>query len=175
MQVTASFHKSEIVIPADKNWFLVIVFAPVILVWAFIEIIVVPVIIISNLKNNFELPLFWFIGWTAWGLFAIKLWLWHVAGKTVFHIHDKTLTIQKRRNLFSKPKHYQIDKIANLHIQNRDIERTKYFTRPNYLFTDKTKTVAFEYESVVIRAVDWLTEKDATTVLSKLKELLYTR
>ena len=45
MQVIASLHKSEIVVPSDKNWFLVILITPVILVWLFVEIIIIPAII----------------------------------------------------------------------------------------------------------------------------------
>lgn len=84
-------------------------------------------------------------------------------------LQNNVLTIQKQNDIFSKRKYFELNKIKNLHVQNRDIEKTPYFTRRNYLFTDKTKTVAFEYEHKTIRAVDWLNITDANFVIQMLK------
>jgi hypothetical protein len=158
---------AELKVSSDKNWFLVVVFTPFILIWLFVEIFIVPSFIL-NIQNGFPF-LIWVCGWTAAGAFAIRMWLWHTVGKTKISIQNNKLTIWKQNDIFSKPKHFEIEKIKNLHIQNRDVEKTRYFTRPNYLFTDETKTIAFEYENRIIRAVDWLNITDANYVKDKLQ------
>jgi len=157
----------ELKVSADKNWLSVIVLTPFILIWLVVEIFIVPSFIL-NIQNSFP-PLIWVCGWTAAGAFAIRMWLWHTVGRTKISIQNNKLTILKQNDIFSKQKHFKLDKIQNLHIQNRDIEKTPYFTRRNYLFTDKTKTIAFEYENRTIRAIDWLNINDANCVMNKLK------
>jgi len=103
------------------------------------------------------------------------MWLWHTIGKTKISIQNSKLTIRKQNDIFSNPKHFELDKIQNLHIQNRDIEKTKYFTRSNYLLTDKTKTIAFEYENRTITAIDWLNITDANYLLNKLNSNVVTQ
>jgi hypothetical protein len=157
----------ELKIPSDKNWFLVTAFTLFILIWLFVEIFIIPGFIFSNIQNGLT-SLLWVCGWTACGAFAIRMWLWHTFGQTILSIQNNTLTIRKQNDIFSKQKHYDLDKIQDLHIQSRDIERTKYFVRPNHLFTDKTKTIAFIYEHKTTRAIDWLNMTDANYVFSKL-------
>ncbi|AEW00140.1 hypothetical protein A4D02_28600 [Niastella koreensis] len=153
--------------PSSKNWFLVIVFTPFILIWLFVEIFIVPSFVL-NIQNG-SLPLIWVCGWTGAGAFAIRMWLWHTIGQTKIVIENGVLAIQKQNYIFSKRKQFELNKIQNLHIQNRNIEKTPYFTRRNYLFTDKTKTISFEYEHKTIRAVDWLNIADANFVIQILK------
>jgi len=161
--------KKEISIPSDKNWFLVIVFTPFILIWLLVEFYVIPNFIFSDLQN-ISTSLFWFLGWTFAGLFAIRVWLWHVAGRTSLIVNNKLLTIKRRKDIFSRTKQFELSKIKNLHIQNRDIETSRYYIRLNYLYTSKTKSVAFNYDLKVIRAVDWLDESDAAFVITKLNQ-----
>ena len=165
------FNGVELKIPSDKNWFLVIVLTPFILIWLFVEIFIVPSFTF-NIQNGFP-PLIWVCGWTAAGGFAIRMWLWHTIGKTKISIYNNKLTIQKQNDIFSKTKHFELGRIKNFHVQNRDIEKTRYFTRRNYLFTDKAKTIGFEYENKIIRAVDWLNIADATYVMNKLQHNLF--
>ena len=168
IKVTESLSTVELKIPSDKNWFLVITLFPVILIWLLIEIFIVPQLIFSNVTGGSTF-LFWICGWTFGGAFAIRMWLWHTIGKTKISVQNNILTIKKQNDLFSKQKHFELKKVQNIHIQNRDIERTQFIIRRNYLFSNKTKTVAFIYEHRTIRMVDWLDLIDATFVLDKLK------
>ena len=163
-----SSNNLELNIPSDKNWFLVIVMTPFILIWLFVEVYVIPNFIFTNIQNILS-SLFWFCGWTFIGVIVIRMWLWHTIGQTKILVENNMLKIQKKNDIFSKEKKFELNKVENLHIQNRDIERTKFVIRPNYLFTDKTKTIAFRYRQKTIRAVDWLNITDAEYVVTKLK------
>ena len=157
--------KLTLIIPSDRNLFLVITVIPFIFIWLFVELYVFPKFFMNDTKANFV----WFLGWTFCGIYLIRLWVWHVLGKTIFIIDNGFLIIKKRADIFLKSKRFDISKTENLHIQNRYIEKTKYFTKLNSLFTDKTKTIVFQYNSKTIRAVDWLSQNDAIFVLTKLK------
>ena len=157
----------EILIPSKRNWFLVIGFSFFLLIWFVVEAFVLMSFILYSTINSF--PYIWICGWTAAGLFALRMWLWHAVGKTRISIQNNLLTIWKQHDIFSKLKQFELGKIHNLHIQNRDVERSAYYIRPNYLFTDETKTIAFEYDGRVIRAVDWLNINDANWVISRLQ------
>jgi len=162
-----SYNGFEIIIPSKRNWFLVIGFSLFILIWFVVEAFVLMSFILYSTNNSF--PFIWICGWTAAGIFAIRMWLWHAMGKTSISIQNDQLTLWRQHDIFSKSKQFELGKIQNLHIQNRDIERSAYFVRPNYLFSDETKTIAFEYENRTIRAVDWLTSTDANWVMSRLQ------
>lgn len=75
-----TFDGVELKISSDKNWFLVIVFTPFILLWLFVELFIVPSFVL-NIQNG-SLPLIWVCGWTVAGAFAIRMWLWHTIGQT---------------------------------------------------------------------------------------------
>jgi hypothetical protein len=135
----ATSNNLELNIPSDKNWFLVVALTPFILIWLFVEVYVLPNFIFSNIQNALN-SLFWFLGWTTIGIIIIRMWLWHTLGQTKIFMQNNTLTIKKKNDIFSKAKYFELDKIENLHIQNRDIEKTKFVIRPNYLlplFMDK--------------------------------------
>lgn len=157
----------ELKIPSDKNWFLVIFLLPFILIWGPSEVVVILLLIFK--AQDFIYFYTWVFAWTGGGLFIFRTWLWHAFGKTIISIEGNTLAIRKQMDIFIKPKLFQIDKIKYLHIQNRDIETTMYFTRRHYLFSDKTRTIAFEYENRIVRAVDWLDADDAFYVFNKLR------
>jgi hypothetical protein len=162
-----NYNGFEILIPSKRNWFLVIGFSLFILIWFVVEIFVLLSFILYRSNNSF--PFIWICGWTAAGLFAIRMWIWHTLGKTMISIQSSQLIIWRQNDIFSKQKQFDLGKIRNLHIQNRDVEKSAYYVRPNYLFTDETKTIAFEYENRTIRAVDWLNGTDANWVVSKLQ------
>ena len=162
-----SYNGFEILIPSKRNWFLVIGFSLFILIWFVVEAFVLMSFILYSTNNSF--PFIWICGWTAAGIFAIRMWLWHTVGKTSISVQNGRLTIWKQNDIFSKAKQFDLDKIQNLHILNRNIEKSAYYIRPNYLFTDETKSIAFEYENSTIRVVDWLNMNDANWVVSRLQ------
>ena len=157
----------KITIPSDRNWFLVISFSIFIPIWFTVEFLFFAGQIFENLQSAFPF-LFWFLGWTACGLFAIRMWLWHTVGKTVITKGIDILLISKRGIIFSRPKQFEIFEIKRFFIQNRDIERSNFMTRKNYLFSNSTKTFAFEYRNEIIRAVDWININDANFLMKKI-------
>ena len=156
----------KISIPSDRNWFLVFSFSIFIPFWIIVEFLFFAGQIFQNLQSAFPF-LFWFLGWTGCGLFAIRMWLWHTVGKTVI-IKGLDILIVRKKILFSRPRQFEIFEIKRFFIQDRDIETTNFMTRKNYLFTNCTKTFAFEYKNKIIRAVDWININDAEFLMKKL-------
>ena len=161
-------HKKEFVISSTKNWFIIIFFAPFISAWLAVELFV-PILIFTNLNAIAYLGA-WFVGWTAIGLLIVKTWIWEAFGKTILSIQYNELIIKKRFDFISSSKHINLAEITDLMILNKDIERTKYFTRPNYLFSKNTKSIIFNYGSSKITAVDWINQEEAELIIKILHE-----
>jgi len=160
--------KKEFVISSTKNWFFIIAFAPFLLVWLAVELFF-SIIILANLKAISSLSI-WLLGWTAIGLFFIKTWLWEVFGKTILSIQNNKLIIKKKFDFISSSKYISLTGITDLMILNKDIESTRYFTRPNYLFSTNTKSIIFNDGSSKITAVDWINQDDAELIIKILSE-----
>ncbi|SDC06022.1 hypothetical protein [Pedobacter soli] len=161
--------KKEIIIPSSKNWFFIIIFFVAILVWLVVELIIVPTLIIANL-NHFLSFAPWLVGWTAIGLFIIKIWVWEAFGKTILLIRENELVIKKKFDFISSTKYFKLIGITDLSILNKDIETTRYFTRPNYLFSSKTKSIILNYGFLKVNVVDWLNQEEAEQIIAVLSK-----
>lgn len=160
--------RKVIVIPSTKNWFFIIVFFPFLLVWLAVELFI-PVLIIFNLKAILSFGA-WIVGWTGIGLLITKIWIWEAFGKTVLYIKEDELIIKKRFDLISSTKYFKLIGITDLSILNKDIETTRYFTRPNYLFSSKTKSIIFNYGFLKVNVVDWINQEEAELIIDVLNK-----
>jgi hypothetical protein len=160
--------KKEFVISSTKNWFFIIAFAPFLLVWLAVELFI-PILILANLNAISSLGI-WFLGWTVIGVFIVKTWIWEVFGKTILSIKNSKLIIKKKFDFISSSKYINLIGITDLMILNKDIESTRYFTRPNYLFSTNTKSINFNYGSSKINAVNWINQEEAELIIKILSE-----
>jgi hypothetical protein len=159
----------KISIPSDRNWFLLVGLSIFLGIWLTVEFLFFTGQIFQNLQSAFPF-LLWFLGWTACGLLAIRIWLWQTIGKTIITKENDILTIRKKWMLFSRLKQFEIFEIKKFFIQNSDMNRINIIARKNHLFPRPTKTFAFEYKNKIIRAVDCININDAEFLLAKLKE-----
>ncbi|MGM9475869.1 hypothetical protein ACS5PU_05535 [Pedobacter sp. GSP4] len=160
--------RKVIVIPSTKNWFFIIFFFPFLLVWLAVELFI-PVLIIINLKAILSFGA-WIVGWTGIGLLITKIWIWEAFGKTVLYLKEDELIIKKRFDLISSTKYFKLIGITDLSILNKDIETTRYFTRPNYLFSSKTKSIIFNYGFLKVNVVDWINQEEAELIIDVLNK-----
>lgn len=91
-------------------------------------------------------------------------------GKTILSIQNNKLIIKKKFDFISSSKYISLTGITDLMILNKDIESTRYFTRPNYLFSTNTKSIIFNDGSFKITAVDWINQEDAELIIKILSE-----
>jgi len=162
-------NKKEIVVPATKNWFFIIIFLPVILIWLAVEVFVVPILTIANLDHILSfVP--WIVGWTAIGLFIIKIWAWEAFGKTILLIREDELLIKKKFDFISSTKYFKLMDITYLMVLDKEVETTKYFTRKNYLFSSNTKSVVFNYGFLRVNAVEWINQDEAQQIIDVLSK-----
>jgi hypothetical protein len=161
----------RIIVPSRRKYFISIVSIPFVLCWIFIELIIIPLMIYKNSANFLSsIMIFWLAGWTFMGILITRICIWQLIGKTILQFENDKLIIYKKWDLFYKSKSYEIFKLKDLHIINRDIESNRFFIRPNYLFTTKTKGIEFNYELKTVRMVDWLEYTDAENILETMKQ-----
>jgi hypothetical protein len=161
----------RIIVPSRRKYFISIALIPFILCWIFIELIIIPLMIYKNPTNFLSSKMiFWFTGWTFMGICIIRISIWQLIGKTILQFENNKLIIRKKWDLFYKSKTYEILKLKDAHVINRDIESNRFFIRPNNLFTSKTKSIEFNYDFKAIRMIDWLEYSDAENILETMKQ-----
>jgi|SRR6478609_7806909 len=98
-----SFNGLIIEIPSKKNWFLIFFFSIWLGGWTMGMLFGAPLALFSGfaIEGPFSFfPILWIIGWSVGGFFAIRKWLWMVAGKEILTFEPGTLTMRKRAALF---------------------------------------------------------------------------
>lgn len=170
IRFTDSSEGFKAIIKADRNWFAVICFSialvPLLFSW-----LLVAMVIYRGFPRQSTAPLLnWFVAWTLICVFVIRTCLWHTQGKTIVTIKLESFIVEKKMDMFNRKKTYRLNRRINLYIQNRDIETNGWMIRRNYMFTSKTKTVAFNYENKTIRLVDWLRQEEAELLISRLNK-----
>jgi len=106
----------QIVIPAKKNFFIIMFLGFWLAGWLFGEITVIKQLIGGE---NHEADLFliaWLGMWTIAGVAAVFVWLWNFKGKEIILINSIELQHMRDFVLFRRSKEYEIAHISNLRV-----------------------------------------------------------
>src|ERR1700754_4212659 len=122
-----NYNEWEIIIPAKKNWFLILFMGAWLCGWCFGEIFALGMVI-GLLRGNPAglFILVWLILWTLGGAFALRMFIWNISGKEIISIGQGQLTVAKKGLLFFKPKTYDLNEVKNI----RAIEENNGFGNP---------------------------------------------
>jgi len=145
----------RISIPTRKNWFIIIFFCAWIGGWFMGETSALNTF--SPSKNNAidGFLIFWLIGWTLGGLFAITILLWTLFGKEKIVIGNSLLIIEKGLlNFGIIKKQYELNLVKNLELnpmpsvsgffgQSRNIGDYTGFSGGKLRFDYGMKTIKF--------------------------------
>ncbi|WP_316788843.1 hypothetical protein [Pedobacter frigoris] len=160
----------KITIKNKANWVLTLIIPIGLLILLFLIVVLLPLVSVESLTilsilnylYNAAIPIGFFI-------FLLYVWLWNTFGKTVFEISSNGLKITTKNKLFSSPRIFLKDEIQKIGILDLGIERTKYYVRLNYLFSNANQSVTITTNQSVIRIVDWLTLEEAENITKKLE------
>lgn len=161
---------SEIIIIKNKpHWIIALTFPFVLLVLIMIMLVFLPIFSASNTYLlsiiNYIFALIPFLGFF---ILFLYIWLWNTFGRVIIEICPQKVKVTNKNKLFDKPKEYLRSEIEKISIVNFDIERTRYFIRLNYLFSNSHYSIAIKKGSHIIRIVDWLSNERAKDILKKL-------
>jgi len=160
----------QIIIPAKKNWLLIIFLGGWLGGWFLGETFAI-VAVIGILRGNPAslFILFWLIAWTAGGLFALRAFLWLLRGKEVITVEQGTLNICKKGALFFNPKTYDLKEVKNIRIQE-NVYGDGGWQRNNSGVLGSGGTIKFEYGLRSVRFANDIDEAEAKFIIDKLKE-----
>jgi hypothetical protein len=163
---------SEIITIKNKpNWIIAIIFPFGLLILIFIMLLILP---FFSIKNTYLLSalsyIFSLIPFLGIFIFFLNIWLWNTFGKVILEISPEKIKVTNKNKLFNKPKEYLKSEIEKICILDFGIEKTKYYTRTNNLFSNFNYSITFQKAGTNIRIVDWLNIERANDILEKLNQ-----
>ncbi|MFL5739909.1 MAG: hypothetical protein ACJ75B_06805, partial [Flavisolibacter sp.] len=115
--------------------------------------------------------LFWLIGWTVGGFFALRTFLWILHGKEIITVGSNSLQIDKKGLLLFKPKEYDLREVKNIRVQEDNIGFNGIFGRRNdFSAFNSGGTIRFDYGLQTVKFAGGMDEAEARFIIDKLKE-----
>ncbi len=164
----------EIIIPAKRNWFLIIFLGAWLGGWTIGESFAIGTLIgFSDYDLGFAnlFMLFWLCGWTVAGFFVVKTLVWYLAGKEIITFGQGQFSIAKQGLLLSKPKIYDLKHVKKLRARK---EETIYYgfegVRNNLgAMSPSNGTLQFDYGMKTVKFANDIDEAEAYFIIDKLK------
>jgi len=157
----------KIHIPTKKNIFMILFTTAWLGGWAIGEVMVFRLLLFGESPpfpaNAFLI--FWLVGWTIGGGWAIYSWFWTVKGVEIITLDSTYLTVKRDLFGFGKTKEYELQHIRNLRIGTASFNETGFGSWGN-----SGGTIAFDHGAKTIRFGSSIEEGEADIILSKMKE-----
>ena len=160
----------RVLIPAKRNWFIILFMGFWLCMWAVGEFMVP----IQFLKG--EIPgitvmfiLAWLGAWTVGGAFAIYLWLWNLMGRQIITMHGHTLTTRRDIGGYGYDKEYDVSQVRDLRVSAMKLNAWDYSASLQF-FGLGGGLVAFDYGAKTYRLGVGLDEAEANLVVGKITD-----
>jgi hypothetical protein len=160
----------QIIIPAKRNWFVIIFLGFWLCGWLFGELFV-SFTVFGVFKGN-PISLFmliWLIGWTVGGFFAFRILLWNLTGKEIITVGQGVLKIDKRGVLIFKAKTYDLNEVKKIRVQDENIGFGPFGRRNDFGYMGGG-TIRFDYGLRSVKFASSIDEAEARSIIEKLKE-----
>ncbi|MEN2416324.1 hypothetical protein [Flavobacterium mesophilum] len=163
---------SEIITIKNKqNWIVAIILPFALFILLFIIVILLP---INSTENTYLLSIlhyFYNVGpFLAFFILFLYIWLWNTFGSVILEISPEKIKVTNKYKLFNKPQEFHRCEIEKISILDLGIEKTKYYTRLNYLFSKSYYSIVIQKDGKIIRIVDWLNHERANNILQKMNQ-----
>jgi hypothetical protein len=157
------------VIPATRNWFIMLFLLAWLGGWAFGELSAVRELLTASAKTPTAFLSFWLVGWTIGGAFALATVLWQVAGREVITVNSTTLSYRVEILGLGRTRSYRAAEVKGLRATDYSINP---FTNQRAWFPPITGSgvgpVAFDYGARTIRVAPSLEEAEAKMLVRAL-------
>lgn len=159
----------RIVIPARRNWFVVVFMTAWLCGWAFGEIAVIGALFGEGPPGALSLFLVvWLVGWTVGGLFAVYIVLWMLAGQEIVLLRPDALVVKRNVLGIGKRRAYDITKVERLRV----VESDSGSQRPGSRAPGRGMfgRIAFDYGPKTVRFGASIEPGEARMLVDKLQE-----
>ncbi|MDQ6469208.1 hypothetical protein RB619_01045 [Flavobacterium sp. LHD-80] len=165
---------TEIITIKNKpNWIISIICPIALLALIFVIFILLPIV---SVKSTYLFSALNYIQsvvpFLAFFILFFYIWLWNTFGKVILEISPEKIKVTTKNKLFNKPKEYRISEIEKISILDLGIEKTKYYIRLNYLFSNSNYSIIIQKGIQTIRIIDWLDIKNANNILEKINKIM---
>lgn len=159
----------RVVIPASRNWFIMLFLLAWLGGWTIGETSVVRQLLNAGDKTPTAFLLFWLVGWTIGGVCAFGTVLWQLAGREILTVNSSALIYRVEVFGIGISRSYGASDIRNL--RATAYPASTNWTRRNMfppLFGAEHGTLAFDYGARTIRVGASLDEAEARLLVSSL-------
>jgi hypothetical protein len=163
------FSQIRIIIPAKKNWLVIVFIAAWMGGWFFGFISVFGTMFDWNSTHTLNFfMLFWLVGWSVGGLFAFRMLYWMIAGKEIITLEPGRLSIEKKGALFVRPKHFALSEVKNIRVQDDGLGSWPQYRRSNFNMSEGGM-IRFDYGFKTVKFATGIDEAEAVYILDLLK------
>jgi hypothetical protein len=161
----------EIIVPAKKNWFLIVFLSLWLCFWVVGEF-AVPTGVFSEAGKGAPEPfmIIWTCAWTIGGIFVISTLWWNFAGKEIITLSAGVLTIAKK-GAIAKTKSYDLNQATNFRAVQDYIETSPFGRRrsgPSWIVANQG-TIKFDYGMETVKFGDQLYQAEGDYILQRLR------
>lgn len=175
-KINESIRGFSIEISPKRNWFVIIFLTGWLGGWLMGELFALGAVT-GFLGDSFESAgsffiLFWLIAWTAGGFFAIRTWLWMIAGKEIISFENYELKINKKGALLYSPKIYDLREVKNFAL-NPSSGSDNFFgmnSNKDMWNLGSNGIFKFDYGFKTIKIANGLDEAEGRFILDKIRE-----
>jgi hypothetical protein len=161
------------IIPARRNWFIMLFLLAWLGGWAFGELNAARELLAASAKTPTAFLFFWLVGWTLGGAFALITVLWQVAGREVITVNSTTLSQRVEILGLGRTRSYRASEVKSLRATDYSINP---FTNQRAWFPPLTGSglgpVAFDYGARTFRFAPSLEEAEARMLVRALSSKL---
>src|SRR5262245_24462670 len=157
----------ELIVPAKRNFFVLMFLPAWLAMWAFALVNVVRELF-SGSKGPVPFLLFWLVGWTVGGGFALFVFLWMLAGRERISLQPRVLAVRRDLFGFGVTREYDLAQIRNVRVSAVPYDPSNWATMGRFWGLGGGP-VAFDYGARTIRLAAAVEEPEATQIVSELK------
>jgi hypothetical protein len=163
----------RIVIPARRNWFVLLFLFAWLGGWVFGELSASGELLRGSDKTPIGFLSFWLIGWTVGGIFAATTLLWQIAGREVITLDSATLSYRAEAFGLGRTRSFRASEVKNL--RSTEYVTTSFSNQRGWyppILGSGVGPVAFDYGARTFRIAPSLDEAEAKMLVTDLSSRL---
>lgn len=158
----------EIVVPAKKNWIIILFLGLWLCGWAMGVVVVATQFLSHDMPSEASVFLtVWLVGWTLGGAFALLVCCWSLAGKERMLLSSDRITLKREIFGWGRTREYELVHVRSLRASQSPYNPADF--RSGFRFWGiGGGSIAFNHGSKTIRFAAGLDEAEAQSLVTRL-------
>lgn len=167
-----------VVIPAKRNWFVILFITFWLGAWGFGEYTagtrIISMITQGSLSDGGLFMIFWICGWTVGGFMVSRALWWMIAGKEIITCYNSEMQVHRKGDFLNRPKTYLLSEITQM--SACESSSSNYYSRVGQyelFFPGTSGAIKFDYGLKTIKIGSGLDEAEGRYIIEVLKGKSY--